>query len=94
VFVTVFPAERIEALCEGHNRAFAYFGGAPRNIVYDNTTLAVAMIEKHGERKLTRKFAELMSHYLFEVRFGRPGKGNDKVTCPPKPTPAIKLVYG
>jgi transposase len=78
VFVTVFPAERIEALCEGHNRAFAYFGGVPRNIVYDNTTLAVAMIEKHGKRKLTKKFSELMSHYLFEVRFGRPGKGNDK----------------
>ncbi len=23
-------------------------------------------------------FAELQSHYLFEDRFGRPGKGNDK----------------
>ena len=26
----------------------------------------------------TRAFAELQSHYLFEDRFGRPGKGNDK----------------
>ena len=25
-----------------------------------------------------RVFAELQSHYLFEDRFGRPGKGNDK----------------
>ena len=24
------------------------------------------------------KFSELVSHYLFEDRFGRPGKGNDK----------------
>jgi transposase len=23
-------------------------------------------------------FSELQSHYLFEDRFGRPGKGNDK----------------
>jgi transposase len=23
-------------------------------------------------------FTELQSHYLFEDRFGRPGKGNDK----------------
>ena len=26
----------------------------------------------------TRVFTELQSHYLFEDRFGRPGKGNDK----------------
>ena len=26
----------------------------------------------------TRAFTELQSHYLFEDRFGRPGKGNDK----------------
>ena len=26
----------------------------------------------------TRAFSELVSHYLFSDRFGRPGKGNDK----------------
>lgn len=78
MFVAAFPAERIEGLCEGHNLAFAHFKGVPRNIVYDNTTLAVASIKKDGERKLTDKFTELMSHYLFTPRFGRPGKGNDK----------------
>jgi transposase len=78
MFVAVFPAERVEGLCEGHNLAFAHFGGVPREIVYDNTTLAVVSIEKDGERKLTDKFEELMSHYLFTPRFGRPGKGNDK----------------
>jgi transposase len=31
-FVMAFPAERTEAFCEGHNQAFAYFGGVPRNI--------------------------------------------------------------
>jgi len=50
----------------------------PPNIVYDNTTLAEVEIRKDGQRKLTRKFSELMSHYLFTLRFGRPGKGNDK----------------
>ena len=29
-------------------------------------------------RQRTRVFSELVSHYLFEDRFGRPGKGNDK----------------
>ena len=31
-----------------------------------------------GKRQRTRVFTELQSHYLFEDRFGRPGKGNDK----------------
>src|SRR6266704_3326761 len=31
-----------------------------------------------GKSQRTRVFAELQSHYLFEDRFGRPGKGNDK----------------
>ena len=31
-----------------------------------------------GRRKRTRAFTETQSHYLFEDRFGRPAKGNDK----------------
>ena len=31
-----------------------------------------------GRRQRTRAFTELQSHCLFEDRFGRPGKGNDK----------------
>ena len=77
-FVKAFPAETTEAFCEGHNAAFQYFGGVPRSILYDNTTLAVARILGDGRRKRTRVFSELQSHYLFADRFGRPGKGNDK----------------
>ena len=46
--------------------------------MYDNTRLAVAKILGDGRRQRTRVFSELVSHYLFEDRFGRPGKGNDK----------------
>ena len=77
-FVQAFPAETTEAFCEGHNAAFAYFGGVPRGIVYDNTTLAVAKILGDGTRQRTQSFSELHSHDLFDDRFGRPGKGNDK----------------
>ena len=38
----------------------------------------MAKILGDGRRKRTRAFTELQSHYLFEDRFGRPGKGNDK----------------
>ena len=77
-FVKAYPGETSEAFCDGHNAAFAFFGGVPRSILYDNTTLAVARILGDGTRQRTRIFAELQSHYLFEDRFGRPGKGNDK----------------
>ena len=38
----------------------------------------MAKILGDGTRKRTITFFELQSHYLFEDRFGRPGKGNDK----------------
>ena len=78
LFVKVYPAETMEAFCDGHNSAFSYFGGVPRSMLYDNTKLAVGRIEDDGTRRYTQKFDELLSHYLFEARFGRPGKGNDK----------------
>ena len=77
-FVKAFPAETTEAFCDGHTAAFRYFGGVPRRIVYDNTKLAVARILGDGTRQRTQVFSELQSHYLFDARFGRPGKGNDK----------------
>ena len=76
--VQAYPAESTEAFCEGHNVGFAFFGGVPRSILYDNTKLAVARILGDGRRQRTRTFNELQSHYLFADRFGRPGKGNDK----------------
>ena len=62
----------------GHVAGFAFFGGVPRSILYDNTKIAVARILGDDKRQRTRVFSELRSHYLFEDRFGRPGKGNDK----------------
>src|SRR5271156_180173 len=77
-FVVAYPAETTEAFCDGHVRAFSFFGGVPQSILYDNTKIAVARILGDGKRQRTRGFAELQSHYLFRDRFGRPGKGNDK----------------
>jgi transposase len=77
-FVKAYPAETAEAFCDGHNAAFAFFGGVPLSMLYDNTRLAVVRILGDGTRQRTRAFAELQSHFLFADRFGRPGKGNDK----------------
>ena len=77
-FVIAYPAETTEAFCDGHVQAFAFFGGVPQSILYDNTKIAVAKILGDGKRTRTRVFTELQSHYLFKDRFGRPAKGNDK----------------
>ena len=77
-FVKAYPAETTEAFLDGHVSAFAFLGGVPQSVLYDNTKLAVVRILGDGRRQRTRAFTELQSHYLFEDRFGRPGKGNDK----------------
>jgi transposase len=77
-FVKAYPAEVAEAFCDGHVAAFDFFGGVPLSILYDNTRLAVAQILGDGRRTRSSMFSGLQSHYLFEDRFGRPGKGNDK----------------
>ena len=77
-FVKAYPGETTEAFCDGHVSAFAFFGGVPLSILYDNTRIAVARILGDGRRERTRVFSELQSHYLFQDKFGRPAKGNDK----------------
>jgi transposase len=77
-FVKGYPAETTEAFLDGHVSAFEFFGGVPLSILYDNLKIAVAKICGDGKRERTRAFTELVSHYLFKDRFGRPGKGNDK----------------
>jgi len=78
IFVKAYPAETTEAFLDGHVSAFAWLGGVPQSVLYDNTKIAVARILGDGTRKRTKAFGELQSHYLFEDRFGRPAKGNDK----------------
>ena len=76
-FVAACPAAA-EAWLDGHNAAFAFFGGVPQSILYDNGKCLVPRILPDGTRQRTRSFSGLQSHYLFEDRYGRPGKGNEE----------------
>ena len=77
-FVAAYPAATTGAWLDGHNRAFFFFGGVSQSILYDNDKCLVSRILPDGTRQRTRAFSGLQSHYLFEDRYGRPGKGNDK----------------
>jgi transposase len=65
------------AFLDGHVRAFAHFGVVPRRCIYDNLTPAVTKVQ-FPKRQLSARFEALVSHYLFEPCFARPGEGHDK----------------
>lgn len=67
-FVKAYLVEEQISWFDGHISAFEYFGGVPKEIIYDNATTLVKKIYKYGERDLTTKFSELKSHYLFESK--------------------------
>lgn len=77
-FVIAFPTERLEAFLEGHVRAFQYFGGIPKEGLYDNATTQVVKVLSGPEREEHQWFSSLRSHYLFDSHFCQPGKGNEK----------------
>src|SRR3954452_8093392 len=78
IFVHAFPRECTEAFLEGHTRAFAFLGGVPRRISYDNSRIAVARIVGSRQRKVTDAFLRLQSHYLFEAHFCLVRRPNEK----------------
>jgi transposase len=78
IFVCAFPRECTEAFLEGHVRAFAFFGGVPRRISYDNSKIAVAQITGSRDRKVTDAFLRLKSHHLFQDHFCLVRRPNEK----------------
>lgn len=65
------------AFLDGHVRAFAHLGVVPRRCIYDNLKPAVTKV-MFPKRQLAARFQALVSHYLFEPCFARPGEGHDK----------------
>jgi transposase len=78
IFIQAFPRECTEAFLEGHKRAFAFFGGVPTRISYDNSKIAVACFVGNRKRKVTTEFLRLKSHFLFEEHFCLVRRPNEK----------------
>lgn len=78
IFLQAFPRECTETFLEGHRQAMEFFGGVPKRISYDNSAIAVIEVLKGRERKLTREFLRLQSHYLFVEHFCLVRRANEK----------------
>ena len=77
-FVMALPNQAQEAFFEGHVRAFAFLGGVPSTLVYDNLKVAVKRILEGRNREEQAAFVALRSHYLFESRFCTPREAHEK----------------
>ena len=78
LFVQAFWHARTEMFWEFHNRAFAYFGGVPRRISYDNDKVLVSAVTGKRARRLTEGFLQLQSHYRFAEHFCGVNRPNEK----------------
>jgi transposase len=77
-FIRAYERECTETFWDGHVQAFAFFGGVPRRISYDNSRIAVSKIIGPRIRQLTDGFLQLASHYLFDYHFCLVRRANEK----------------
>ncbi len=78
MFVIAYPRETQEMVMDAHNQAFAFYGGVPKQMVYDNLTTVVDAVFIGKERKFNRRFMALANHYLFEPVACTPAAGWEK----------------
>jgi len=77
-FAQVCRYETKECLCEALIRIFAFIGGVPLRILFDNMSSAVVHIEEHGKRKLTEMFTRFVMHHRFKAEFCNPDSPHEK----------------
>lgn len=77
-FAKAYPLERLECLLDGMSESFRWFGGVPRRVVLDNTSLVVKKILRGAEREETRAFHAWRGTYPLHADFCAPGKGWEK----------------
>jgi len=78
MFVIAYPRESQEMVLDAHNQAFAFFGGVPKRMVYDNLKSVVDAVFVGKERRFNRRFLTLANHYLFEPVACTPESGWEK----------------
>jgi len=66
MFVIAYPREAQEMVMDAHNKAFAFYGGVPLQMIYDNPKTIVDTVFVGKERKFNRRFLALANHFLFE----------------------------
>jgi CheY-like chemotaxis protein len=67
-YVCAYFQEVQACFLDGHVNAFAFLGGVPRQLAYDNLKSAIITVGPGQDRRLNRHFVALRSHYLMEEK--------------------------
>jgi len=65
-------------LMDAHNQAFAFYGGVPQQMIYDNPKTVVDQVKAGKERQFNHRFMALANHYLFKPVACTPAAGWEK----------------
>jgi transposase len=77
LFARAYLDERLPTLLVAHQEAFAWFGGSPKELLYDNPkTIVVDRKERHPT--LQSGFADFAGHYGFSPRLCQPYRPQTK----------------
>jgi transposase len=72
IFVRAYEHERLGNLLDGHQAAFAHFGGRTATLLYDNPrTIVLSKDQTNGTVEWNRRFKERMDFYGVEVKLCR-----------------------
>jgi transposase len=77
-FVRAYMRDDMVSFLDAHVYMFAWLGGVPNKLAYDNLKTAVTHVYAGKNRQLTQRFMALRSHYLFRSRFCNVASGNEK----------------
>ena len=79
-YVEFVTDERLETLLSCHEHAFYFFGGVPREVLYDNMRTVVTDRDQYGPglHRYNRTFLDFAHHYGFLPRLCRPYRAQTK----------------
>jgi len=79
-YVEFVDDERLQTLLGCHERAFYFFGGVPREILYDNMRTVVTERDRYGPglHRYNRSFLDFAHHHGFVPRLCRPYRAQTK----------------
>jgi len=79
-YVEFVTDERLETLLGCHERAFYFFGGVPREVLYDNMRTVVSERDYYGPglHRYNRTFLDFAHHYGFLPRLCQPYRPKTK----------------
>ena len=79
-YVEFVHDERLETLLDCHEHAFFFFGGVPREVLYDNMRTVVTDRDQYGPglHRYNRTFLDFAHHHGFLPRLCRPYRAKTK----------------